>query len=72
MKPYPMTIDGAVFEVKRHPAYNRTDYGLTLVSGEWPSSESILEALGAIPQCGGGKVSRTGAKTASVLVWGCD
>lgn len=68
---YTRTVGAATLKVTAHYDYNRTDYDLRLVEGDWPTDEELLKAFGAVPQCGGGKVTDTGT-TRHVLVWGCD
>lgn len=67
-----LTVDGAVLDVRQYPHYNRTEYHVELVSGEWPAGEVLLKRLGAVPECGGGSVREGAGNTKVVHVWGCD
>ncbi len=68
---YQLTVGSAQLQVMRQPGYNRTDYDVQLIEGEWPSDEDLLRAFHAVPQCGGGKVTHH-ISHKHVLVWGCD
>lgn len=72
---YPRTLRTAKVGATTLRSYNRTDYTLYLLEGEWPSDEELLRLLGAEPMCGGGTVSPKNdpdAAIKSVYIAGCD
>jgi hypothetical protein len=64
--------DSVVGEIDRHPMYNRTQYVVCLLFGEWPDNKTLGEAFGAVAYCGGAQVTLRDDGAKFISVCGCD
>jgi hypothetical protein len=65
------TTDLGVFAVKSRPGYNRFEYFVTKVSGEWPTKDELGSWLNYYYDHFGGTV-QIGEDTAYALIHGAD
>ena len=52
--------------------YNRTNYNVILLFGDWPTDELLGRAYGSEPNCGGAQITTRNDGLRHIQVWGCD
>lgn len=64
--------DSVIGTVEIFRNYNRTNYNVILLFGEWPDNMALGLAYGSVPYCGGHTVSNRSDGLKHIEVMGCD